>query len=319
MLYILHENEEWLHGLLKQLQKYNCQYVLWFVNDGINGNPIDFSKPPPDGIFYNRASCSSHTRNHDYSIIYMQQMLYWLESHGRRVINGSKAFQLELSKTIQYITLLKEGFQTPSTTTLTTPQNIINYNTEYPFMLKDNQGGSGSGVYYIKSRENLVSHLETISYPISPDRLTIIQKRIDSPSNRIYRVECIDGNHLYTLSVDTTGGFNLCPASACQMENCPLKGGAGSNKFKIIENPHPELLKKYLEFSKKYELDIVAFEYIVDEFGTCWTYDINCNTNYNDEAEETWGQPNYAYMALIKFLETQVSINLNQFNKLNSI
>ena len=43
------------------------------------------------------------------------------------------------------------------------------------------------------------------------------------------------------------------------MENCSLKGDTDSNKFKIIGNPHPELLKKYLEFSKKYELDIVSF------------------------------------------------------------
>ena len=309
MLYILHENDEWIKALIDEFKKNNIEFTLWFVNNGINGSPVDFGNEPPDGVFYNRTSCSSHTRGHSYSIIYMQQILNWLESYGRRVINGSKAFNIEISKTVQYTNLIKDGFNVPKTNTFTSPDTILKTKLEYPCMVKDNQGGSGSGIFFITSHDNLVAHLQEHSYPISPDKLTLVQEYIESPIKRIYRVECIDGKHLYTLSVDTKKGFNLCPATSCQMEVCPLKAAKGSEQFKIIENPHPELLEKYLEFSKKYKLDIVAFEYIVDKDGICWTYDINCNTNYNHEAEENWGQINYAYRHLIEFF-TKLTKNL---------
>ena len=284
-LFILHENPEWLKPFVSYLNTHEIPHTLWFIEDGINHTPIDFSQPPPDGIFYNRASCSSHVRGNHHSNILTKQILHWLEAHGRVVVNGTVAFEMETSKTLQYISLLRERIQTPKTITATTQKNILNSAKEFPIMLKDNQGGSGSGVYFIVSHRSLKCHLEEHNYPISPDGLTLIQQRIDSSQKKIYRVEIVGGQHLYTLEVDTRDGFNLCPANSCQVENCPIRERKGTVKFKIVDNDHHELLQKYLAFSRKYQLDIVAFEFIVDEDDICWTYDINCNTNYNSHAE----------------------------------
>jgi hypothetical protein len=308
-LFILHENQDWLRPLITYLREQQIVYTLWFIEEGVNGEPLDFSKPPPDGIYYNRASCSSHTRGNTYSNVLTKQILYWLESHHRIVVNGSSAFDLETSKTLQYLNLLREGILTPKTVTATTQKNILDSATEYPIMLKDNQGGSGSGVYFIVSRPALERHIQQNNYPISPDKLTLIQQRIESPQKQIYRVEIIGGQHLYTLVVDTRDGFNLCPANSCQVENCPMRERKDAEKFKIIENPHPKLLQQYIEFSKKYHLDIVAFEYIVDEEGQCWTYDINCNTNYNKQAEVRAQKTNLSYQKTIQLFQLKCKLS----------
>ncbi|MFP3490520.1 alpha-L-glutamate ligase, partial [Staphylococcus sp. SIMBA_130] len=70
---------------------------------------------PPDGIFYNRMSASSHTRDHRYAPEYTAAVLEWLESHGRRVLNDSRALALEVSKVAQYAALRKHGIVTPKT------------------------------------------------------------------------------------------------------------------------------------------------------------------------------------------------------------
>ena len=60
------------------------------------------SAAPPAGIFYNRMSASSHTRDHRYAPELTGAVLAWLKRHGRIVVNGERALQLEVSKVAQY-------------------------------------------------------------------------------------------------------------------------------------------------------------------------------------------------------------------------
>jgi hypothetical protein len=73
----------------------------WFLDQGM----FDLSKPPPEGVFYNRMSASSHTRDHRYAAELTASVLAWLAGHGRRVINGPRALDLEISKSRQYAAL----------------------------------------------------------------------------------------------------------------------------------------------------------------------------------------------------------------------
>jgi hypothetical protein len=66
-----------------------------------------------------------------------------------------------------------------------------------------------------------------------------------------------------------------------------------------------ELCQKLIEFSQSNDLHIVAFEYITDADGKHWTYDINCNTNYNSRAEEKWGNPDFAWSKVADYLNSQ--------------
>ena len=47
------------------------------------------------------------------SVALTREILYWLELHGRREINGLHAFEFEMSKLRQDLVLLRYGIQTP--------------------------------------------------------------------------------------------------------------------------------------------------------------------------------------------------------------
>ena len=62
-VYILHENSEWVVDLKRSLEDLNTPYEEWLIND----YSVDLNSIPPEGIFYNRMSASSHTRNHRFA------------------------------------------------------------------------------------------------------------------------------------------------------------------------------------------------------------------------------------------------------------
>ena len=83
-VYVIHENDTWLVPLRDAFKKLQIPYEEWFI-DKLS---LDLSQAPPEGIFYNRMSASSHTRNHRYAPEFTGNILAWLQRHGRTVING---------------------------------------------------------------------------------------------------------------------------------------------------------------------------------------------------------------------------------------
>ena len=111
-IHVLYENPAWLPPLLEGLAAEGFTDVRTVeLVEGL----IDPLKPPAEGIWINRISPSSHTRGHAATIELGREFLYWLEAHGRRVINGSAAFELEVSKLRQDLVLNRWGIQTPRT------------------------------------------------------------------------------------------------------------------------------------------------------------------------------------------------------------
>src|SRR5271169_7167312 len=110
-IHVIHENAAWLEPLARALDAEDLPWRDWFLDRGV----FDLSMAPPAGIFYNRMSASSHTRDHRYAAELTASVLAWLERHGRRVINGSRALDLEISKTRQYAALEAAGLRTPDT------------------------------------------------------------------------------------------------------------------------------------------------------------------------------------------------------------
>ena len=110
-IHVIHENATWLEPLAEALDAQALPWCDWFLDRGM----FDLSRPPPEGVFYNRMSASSHTRDHRYAAELTASVLAWLERHGRYVINGSRALDLEISKTRQYAALEAAGLRTPDT------------------------------------------------------------------------------------------------------------------------------------------------------------------------------------------------------------
>ncbi len=91
-IHVLYENPAWLPPLLDGLAAEGFSDVqLVELNEGL----IDPLNPPAEGIWINRISPSSHTRGNHGTVELGREVLFWLRAHGRRVINGLDAFELE--------------------------------------------------------------------------------------------------------------------------------------------------------------------------------------------------------------------------------
>ena len=214
-IYIIHEHAQWTQPLKDALDILNTPYEDWFLDEGT----IDLTSTPPEGIFYNRMSASSHTRNHRYSPEYTAGILDWLEAHDRTVINSSRALQFEVSKIKQHVYLEKFGIKTPKTIAAIGKEGILDAakTFEGSFITKHNRAGKGLGVKLFHNASTLKDFIESDEFEPSIDGITLLQEYIKSPDSVIIRNEFVGGKHIYSVAVDTTDGFELCPADVCSI------------------------------------------------------------------------------------------------------
>ena len=240
-------------------------------------------------------SASSHTRGHRYAPEYTAVVLNWLEKNKRRVINDSRALSLEISKSLQYKELESFGIKTPKTIYCSNKESILKSANIFrkPFITKHNRAGKGLGVKLFNNKKELDSHVSSKDFEQSIDGITLLQEYIDSKPKVIHRVEFVNSKFLYTVEVDASEGFELCPACPEDPINEPETQFFGEfcptirNKFRILKNyKKTELIKKYEKFISANGIEIAGIEYIVDKKGTIYTYDVNTNTNYNSIAEK---------------------------------
>ncbi len=301
-IYVIHENDDWTIHLTKRLEELNLPYETWHLDEGI----VNLNEAPPEGVFYNRMSASSHTRDHRFAPELTGAVLDWLEFYDRRVLNGSNALRLELSKIKQYTQLEKYGIRVPKTVAAVGNEQILKAAKELgmvPFITKHNRAGKGLGVQLFYSLEALQEYLDSPRFEEPVDGITLVQQYVKSPEQFITRVEFVGGEYVYSVRVDTSEGFELCPADACQIGDlfCPVgEDPKDQMKFRIVENPRTELIEKYQNFLKGNGIDVAGIEFIVDADGTVYTYDVNTNTNYNSDAEEA--EQKFGMLELAKLL-----------------
>jgi hypothetical protein len=284
-IYIIHENDAWTAPLRNELETRGFPYVSWFLDQG----QIDINHPPPVGVFYNRMSASSHTRDHRYAPEYTASVLAWLENHGRHVINPGRALQLEVNKIAQYTALHAHGIRTPKTIAAVGRDEIVAAAKKFsgPFITKHNRGGKGLGVYLFHSVEELREYVSGPGFESPVDGITLVQQYIEAPEPFITRVEFVGGRFLYAVRVDTSEGFELCPADVCNVDDVTVSNV--QPRFSIIENFHHPIISRYEKFLRVNNIQIAGIEFIVGKSGQPYTYDINTNTNYNPDAEKLAG------------------------------
>jgi hypothetical protein len=305
-VYIIHENKEWTVHLTKRLDELDVPYEEWHLDQGM----INLSEAPPEGVFYNRMSASSHTRGHRFAPELTASVLSWLERHNRKVLNGSRAIQLEVSKVAQYMTLNEHGIETPKTIAAVGKETILNASKEFegqPFITKHNRAGKGLGVQLFHSVEALKQYVSGPNFEEPVDGITLIQQYIQAPEPYITRCEFVNGKFLYAVRVDTSEGFELCPADACQIGDlfCPVGEEVPEKpKFQIVEGFDDPIISKYESMLEANNIKVAGIEFIRDETGTIYTYDINTNTNYNGDAEAA--AEKYGMLEIAKLLKTEL-------------
>lgn len=283
-VHVLHENPAWLPPLAAGFEAARVPWVEWFLDAGT----VDLAAVPPEGVFYNRMSASSHTRGHRHAAELTSVVLAWLERHGRRVVNDSRALDLEISKLRQYAALERAGLPTPRTTAVVGEAGLVEAAgqafPEEPFILKPNRGGSGRGVRLFGRPAELAQHLAGSDYEPPLDGVNLLQAYIRAAEPVITRAEFVGGRFLYAVEVDTKGGFELCPADACA-----LPGEPSRPQFRVIDGIDPQLRQSLERFLVSSGIEIAGIEFITSVDGSVSVYDVNTNTNYNAEAEAAAG------------------------------
>ena len=216
---VLYENKKWDMGLIAALERAGCTCTLWPLFD-IN---MPLTKPPlpRHSIVLNRFSPSFSTRSNGNTLGSVRSLVRFLESHGHRVINGSQAVELEVSKVAQIIACRQVGLQCPYTEMVVgglAPAALERWKrragdagaSRQPVVVKPNCGGSGNNVRVFPAVEALEEACKRGELnEISVDGITLIQQMVEAPF--IYRLEFAGHAFLYAVKIRTQGGsFNRC-------------------------------------------------------------------------------------------------------------
>lgn len=318
-IYIIHENPEWIPPFAKAFARAGVDFREIILTKGA----LDVSAPPPQGVFWSRLSASSHTRDNATSKDYGRALLLWLESYGRRVINGSSVLELEVSKVRQALLLdahfkaRGEAYKTPRTFAVFGRDSLLEVARQFQgaFITKHNQGGKGLGVRLFENAKEFRAYVDSNEFALPIDGITLLQEYVESKQSFITRAEFIGGRFHYAVRVDTSsGGFELCPADACQVEIGDLgvdsrgvdSAGAGADspparpalagaacavgagdKFSLrgdISADSP-LIRSLEAFLERHKVLVAGIEFIESVGGEVVVYDINTNTNYNSTLE----------------------------------
>ena len=110
--------------------------------------------------------------------------------------------------------------------------------------------------------------------------------------------------------MDTSDGFELCPADVCSLDlNSISNGPKAKNKFSIIEDfSNYELIESYTRFLSNNGIDTAGIEFVANRFGEIYTYDVNTNTNYNSQAEIAANVPLTGMEAVARYLSRELQI-----------
>jgi hypothetical protein len=150
----------------------------------------------------------------------------------------------------------------------------------------------------------LKDYVESPEFQDSVDGVTLIQEYIQAPEPFITRVEFVGGRYLYAVRVDTTLGFELCPADVCQIGDafCPVgeTPAARAPRFRILRDFKHPIIERYRRFIAANGIGIAGIEFVTDRSGEIYTYDVNTNTNYNSAAEAEAGI--YGMRAIASYL-----------------
>ena len=309
-LAVYYEHPDWFRPLFAELDSRGINYVK------LNASRHSFD-PAAAGtdfsVFFNRMSASAYLRGNGQAIFFTQSYLAYLESTGARVLNGSQAFALEISKARQLQLFDSLGLRFPKTRIVNCTDEILAAAAQigFPLLVKPNIGGRGAGIVRFDSIEHLGAAIDEAGLDLGMDRIALVQELIPARNGHITRVETLGGKFLYAIDIFTTGeDFNLCPAEICQigdvaafLEGSPTKGPEVKLRVRPATPPR-RLIDAVEKIVAVGGIDVGGVEYIIDDRdGRAAFYDINAVSNFVADAPRIVGfDPN---VRLVDFLEQQ--------------
>ena len=312
-LAIYYEHPDWFRPLFAELDRRAFPYVKL---DATQHAYDPSENKSPYAVVFNRMSPSAYLRGHGHGIFYTLQYLDHLENLGTRIINGQKAFAIEISKARQLALLDSLDLPYPKARVINHPALAVaaSEGLRFPIVVKANIGGSGAGIVRFDSRDELRAAVAAGEVNLGIDQTALVQEFIPARGGYITRVETLGGKYLYGIRVFTTGEtFNLCPADICQTTDgvelarvaCPVDAPKSGLRVEGFEPPR-DVIRSVERIVQAAQIDVGGVEYIVDDRdGSLLYYDINALSNFVADATRVVGFDPHA--RLVDFLEKEVT------------
>jgi glutathione synthase/RimK-type ligase-like ATP-grasp enzyme len=312
---IYYEHPEWFRPLFAELDRRGIPYI----RVDAASHQYDLSENEAGyALLFNRMSASAYLRGHGNALFYTRYYLSHLERSGVRVINGSEAFAIETSKSLQLSLLASLNLPYPRTRVINAPAQAVAAARElsFPVIFKPNIGGRGAGIVRYDSLEALARAVEEGQIDPGIDKTALIQEFIPARGGHINRIETFGGKYLYGIKVYTTGeSFNLCPAEICRVEEA-AGGGVAVGEMCLADapkaglkveayTPPPEVIEAVERIVAAARIDVGGIEYLIDDRdGSILFYDINALSNFVADAESLVGFDPHA--RLVDYLEEEI-------------
>src|SRR5437764_14648074 len=170
---VLFEHPEWQKPLFSALER----RAVSFGRVDLKQAAFDPDAVPQAPLYFNQASPSAYVRGNTRAVPLALSLMRSLELGGARVLNGSRAFLLELSKSVQAALLRKLGIPHPRSLTFNDPEAALEqWTAGWPALLKPEQGGSGARMFLLQSPNELLRLLREQPSLWLPDHLLLLQE-----------------------------------------------------------------------------------------------------------------------------------------------
>ena len=293
-LIVLFEHPEWQKPLWAALDRRGIPYGAFdlkraaFDPDAVPGAPL----------YFNQASPSAYVRGNTRAVPLALSLMRSLEIAGARVLNGPRAFLLEVSKSAQAALLGKLGIAHPRSLAFNDPESALQqWSGGWPALVKPEQGGSGARMFLLDSPDELRRLLRDQPSLWLPDNLLLLQEYFPVKAEQgIVRMEFLGGKLLYAMRVVSHGAFNLCPSEACNPEgggesHCEVPSQAPARPVEF--HPYPGVPAAAVAVGEKIMsaggLDVGGIEYLEAADGRLIFYDVNANSNLRAPIGQAFG------------------------------
>src|SRR5580700_10912001 len=306
-LVVLFEHPEWQKPLFAALKRRGVRFGKYDLKQGA----FDPAAVPDAPLYFNQASPSAYVRGNTRAVPFALALMRSLELGGAQILNGPRAFALELSKSAQSALMHRLGVAHPRNLAFNDVETALDcWGERWPALVKPEQGGSGARMYLLHSPTELRSLLRDRPDLWFPDNLLLLQEYFPvDPSQGIVRMEFLGGELLYAMRVISHGAFNLCPSEVCNPESGEsLCAVPEASPVEFL--PYAEVSAAAVETGKRLMeaggLDVGGIEYLEAADGRLIFYDINANSNLRAPIARTFGFD--PFERVVDFLIAQIEI-----------
>src|SRR5690242_4945698 len=135
-LVVLFEHPDWQKPLFAELERRKVR----FERCDLKKAAFDPDSVPEASLYFNQASPSAYVRGNTRAVPFCLSLMRSLESGGARVLNGSRAFLLELSKSAQAALMQRLGIAHPRTLAFNDVNAALaRWGDRWPALLKPEQ------------------------------------------------------------------------------------------------------------------------------------------------------------------------------------